>query len=107
NFAVIPRVSSPYPNWDEEDRKRDRERLARGEGVLEEGHETVVSSVKDAQFDAVLEQPAESGLPIVIALCVTVFFVLVLLSHYYGALAFAALTGLLVGAWHWQEPEEA
>jgi cytochrome c oxidase subunit 1/cytochrome c oxidase subunit I+III len=107
NFAVIPQVSSPYPNWDVEDRKRDRQRLVSGEGLLEEGHETLVSSVKDGELDAVLDQPAESALPIVIALGVTVFFALVLTSHYYGALAFAALVVLATGAWHWQEPESA
>ena len=80
-------------------------RLASGEGMLDEGHETMVSSVKDGEFDAVLDMPAESAWPIVIALGVTVFFVLVLTSHYFGALAFAALVALAVGAWHWQEPE--
>src|SRR3954463_6384581 len=107
NFAIIPQVSSPYPNWDAEARERDRQRLASGEGLLEEGHETLVSSVKDGKLDAVLDQPAESALPIVIALGVTIFFALILTSHYYGALAFAAVVVLATGAWHWQEPEAA
>jgi hypothetical protein len=67
----------------------------------------MVSSVKDAEFDAVLHMPAESALPIVIALGVTVFFVLVLTSHYFAALGCAALVALAVGAWHWREPETA
>jgi cytochrome c oxidase subunit 1/cytochrome c oxidase subunit I+III len=107
NFAVVPQVSSPYPNWDVEDRERDRHRLASGEGMFDENHETMVSSVKDAEFDAVLHMPAESALPIVIALGVTVFFVLVLTSHYLAALGCAALVALAVGAWHWREPETA
>ena len=37
NFAVIPKVPSAYPNWDEEDRAADRERLDRGVLVLDRG----------------------------------------------------------------------
>ncbi len=40
NYAVIPTVTSAYPMWDKQDRKLDRERLDRGEGLLEQGHQT-------------------------------------------------------------------
>src|SRR3954452_16863942 len=40
NYAVIPRVTSPYPMWDEEDRRDDARALERGERVLDQGHET-------------------------------------------------------------------
>src|SRR5205085_10824360 len=45
NFAVIPTVTSAYPNWDAEDRRADLARLERGELVLDEGHETPASTV--------------------------------------------------------------
>jgi hypothetical protein len=31
--------------------------------------------------------------------------VLVLLSHYVSALAFAGVAGLALAVWHWREPE--
>src|SRR5215212_1132931 len=38
NFAVIPTVSSAYPNWDEDDRAVDAGKLERGELTYEAGH---------------------------------------------------------------------
>jgi cytochrome c oxidase subunit 1/cytochrome c oxidase subunit I+III len=105
NFAVIPRVSSPYPNWDVADREEDAQDLDRGARVFEDGHETPATTVKDGYLDDVLEMPSESGWPIVIAVCLTLLFVLVLLSHYLAALAFAGLAALALAVWHWREPE--
>src|SRR5436305_4738054 len=50
NFAVIPTVTSPYPNWDEADRANDLRRLESGELVLDSAHETPTSTVNDAAF---------------------------------------------------------
>jgi cytochrome c oxidase subunit I+III len=105
NFAVIPRVTTPYPNWDEADREEDLRNLARGARVYDEGHEMVTSTVKDGYLDDVVEMPSESPWPIVLAACVTGLFVLVLTSHYLAALVFAGLAALALAAWHWQEPQ--
>src|SRR5213078_2924376 len=48
NFAVVPTVTSAYPNWDDDDRERDVRNLAEGVMVLEQGHEQPVSSPVDA-----------------------------------------------------------
>src|SRR5204862_5294794 len=55
NFAVIPKVTSPYPNWDREDREEDRDRLERGVLTLERDHETPASTVVDGRLDEILE----------------------------------------------------
>src|SRR4051794_14909193 len=47
NFAVVPTISSPYPMWDEEDRRQDDRNLERGRLVFDQGHETPASSVVD------------------------------------------------------------
>src|SRR5438093_3483119 len=106
NFAVIPTVSSPYPNWDKADRMEDDRRLARGELSLPAGHETPATTVREGRVDEVLEMPAESAFPVLLAVAVTGMFAMLLLSHY-GAAGVFALFGLaaLVG-WHWHEPEE-
>src|ERR671939_84647 len=107
NFAVIPTVTSPYPNWDRDDREEDAHKLEVGELVLEEGHETPASTVRDGYFDEVLEMPSESWWPITLGLFVTLLFVMLLLSHFVIAGIFAALSVLALGGWHAQEPAEA
>jgi cytochrome c oxidase subunit I+III len=107
NFAVIPTVTSPYPNWDEADREEDLRRLADGELVLDDGHETPATTVNDAQLAEILEMPPESPWPIVLALAATIAAFSLLTSHYATAAVFFALAVLTLGGWHAQEPAEA
>jgi cytochrome c oxidase subunit I+III len=107
NFAVIPTVTSAYPNWDGEQRWADARRLERGELVLAEGHETPASTVRDGLFDEVLEMPSESPWPLVLAICVAALFSMLLVRHYVVAGIFAILALLALAGWHWREPEEA
>jgi cytochrome c oxidase subunit I+III len=104
NFAVIPTVTSPYPNWDRPDRAEDQAQIDRGELTLAGGHETPASTVRDGFADEVLEMPPESPWPILVALAVSVGFVLLLTAHYVAASFFAGLVVLILAAWHAQEP---
>jgi hypothetical protein len=103
NFAVIPTVRSPYPNWDPVDRAPDG-RL-HGGLVLDRGHETPASTVRDAEFEEVLEMPGDSPWPIVLATLVAAAFVMLLAQHAVIACGFFALALAALAAWHWQEPE--
>jgi len=105
NFAVIPTVSSAYPNWDEDDRRTDARKLELGEMTFESDHETPTSTVRDGVFDEVVDMPSESPWPILVALFAALLLVMVLISHY--AVAGFCLIPLLlcVAAWHCQEPE--
>jgi len=107
NFAVIPMVTSPYPNWDRGDRAADGRRLEQGELVLEHGHETPSSTVLDARLEEVLEMPSDSPWPVVLALCVALVFVMLIAGHPVIASLFGALAAASLAAWHWREPEEA
>jgi cytochrome c oxidase subunit I+III len=107
NFAVIPRVTSPYPNWDRADRDADDARLERGELVLEGGHETPATTEQDAWLEEILEMPSESPWPLVLALCVAVSFVMLLWSHLLVAAVFLGCAVLTLAGWHSDEPEEA
>ena len=107
NFAVIPTVTSPYPNWDEDDRAEDLRRLERNELVLTGGHETPVTTANDAALATVAEMPSESPWPITVAFAVSIAFALLLTSHYVTAGGFLALAVLAVAAWSSDEPEEA
>jgi cytochrome c oxidase subunit I+III len=97
NFAVIPTVQSPYPNWDRTDTAVE----------VGEGHETPTSTVRDGLLDEVVEMPSESGWPIVLAAIVSVLFVMLLTSHVIVAGIFAAVAALVLAAWHFREPEHA
>jgi len=107
NFAVIPKVTSPYPNWDREDRAEDPPRLELGDLTLEGGHETPASTVVDGQLDEILEMPSESVWPITLAICVTLVFVALLFAHFAIAGLLACLALLSLAGWHAQEPRPA
>src|SRR5207302_1658062 len=80
--------------------------LTAGVLVLEEGHETPASTVRDGYLDDVLEMPSESAWPITLALCVTLVFVMLLTAHFVVAGIFGALAALALAGWHSQEPAE-
>ncbi|HEV7640273.1 MAG TPA: cytochrome c oxidase subunit I [Gaiellaceae bacterium] len=105
NFAVIPTVSSPYPNWDEPDREEDLRRLAQGELVLDGGHETPSTTVNDAELAEILDMPPESPWPIVLSLAVTIAAFFLLTSHYLTAALFLTLAVLALAGWHAEEPD--
>jgi cytochrome c oxidase subunit I+III len=97
NFLVIPRVASPYPNWDREV----------GALPLDHDHETPATTVRDGHFDEVLHMPSESGWPITLAFAVTLLFIMLLTAHYVVAGLFAGIAGLVLVAWHAGEPAQA
>ncbi|HEV2772418.1 MAG TPA: cytochrome c oxidase subunit I [Thermoleophilaceae bacterium] len=105
NFPAIPKVSSPYPMWDREDRDGDAKRLEEGDHVLEDGHETPSSTVLDADWDEILDMPSRSWAPFLVSVTLLGMFTMLLLQHYVVALGFAVLTGLVLAAWHWKEPQ--
>jgi cytochrome c oxidase subunit I+III len=107
NFAVVPRVTSPYPLWDERDREADRRRLEEGEMVLDEGHLTPVTSVLDADWVDTADMPSSSPWPVTLAVCMTGIFAMLLLGWPIPAAAFAGLCALVLAAWHWREPAHA
>jgi len=107
DFAVIPKVSSAYPNWDAEDREEDRRKLAAGVLFLDEGHEQVEVTPVDGWLSRVVEMPHDSPWPVLLALCLSLVFVMLLLEHF----AIAGLMGILclltLLGWHSKEPAEA
>ncbi len=106
NFAVIPKVTSPYPNWDREDREEDARRLERGHLVLEAGHETPASTVRDGYWDEILDMPSESPWPITLAFATLLMFMMFLLSHFVTGAIFGAIALLVIAAWHSKEPQQ-
>jgi heme/copper-type cytochrome/quinol oxidase subunit 1 len=106
NFAVIPKISSAYPNWDVSDREADRQRLAEGVGVLDDGHEQIVSTFADGYPAEIVQMPHSSPWPILVALALSGFFAVLVVQKFGVAAVFAVLLALAVLGWHSKEPQE-
>jgi cytochrome c oxidase subunit I+III len=106
DFAVIPKVTSAYPNWDPPDREEDRRKLAEGVLVLEEGHEQVATSPVDAHLAEFVQMPHDSPWPVVLAVAVSLVFAMLVIGKFGVAAVLAIPCALALVAWHWQEPQE-
>jgi cytochrome c oxidase subunit 1/cytochrome c oxidase subunit I+III len=106
NFATIPVVSSPYPNWDHEDRELDGKRLAAGEAVHDQGHEQPISTLIDGWRVGMAEMPHSSPWPILTAFVLSMMATVLVVEKFVvaGFLAIAVLLTLL--GWHSKEPQE-
>jgi cytochrome c oxidase subunit 1/cytochrome c oxidase subunit I+III len=97
NFAVIPTVTSAYPNWE-------------GEGAvtlaLDEGHEQHVSSLIDGWTADVVDMPHSSPWPILLAGALSLVFAVLVQQKYMLAGIFLVVVGLVLVGWHSKEPEE-
>jgi cytochrome c oxidase subunit 1/cytochrome c oxidase subunit I+III len=103
NYAVIPKVSSAYPMWDQDDREEDAHRLERGELVLEEGHLTPATTTLDANWDEVLDVPSESPWPFLAGIVLVILFFMLLGGHLFAVYASLGLLAMTVVAWHMKE----
>jgi cytochrome c oxidase subunit 1/cytochrome c oxidase subunit I+III len=106
NFAVIPKVTSAYPNWDSADREEDRRKLSEGIMVLEEGHEQVAVSPVDGNFAEIVEMPHSSPYPVLLALTLSLVFIMLVIGKYGVAGIMGILCVLVLFGWHSHEPQE-
>jgi cytochrome c oxidase subunit I+III len=104
DFAVIPTVTSAYPNWDPDDRLEDRRKLDAGVLVLDRGHEQLEVTPVDARFSDVVRMPSDSPWPIVLAAAISLVFVMLVIEHYAAAAAMGVLCLLALVGWHSHEP---
>ena len=105
NFAVIPVVASRHPLWEE--------RLQEGTGhssierglVLDNGKETIATTVVDGEPDMILRMPDDSIWPLFVTVVMTAGFTGLLLHWWWMAAlsGFATILGIL--AWLWPSRE--
>lgn len=106
NFAVIPVLASRHPLWED--------RLDEGTGrsvldsgiKLEHGRETLATSMLDAEPDAILQMPADTAWPLLLALSLTVLFFGLLLHAWWVAGAGAAALAISMIGWLWPDRRE-
>ena len=106
NFAVIPKVSSAYPNWDAGDREQDRQNLERGVLVLEQGNEQLATSPVDARLPETVAMPHGSAYPILLALAIGLVCAALVVGRFGVAAVMAVLCLVTLLGWHSAEPEE-
>lgn len=107
NFAVIPKVSSAYANWDDDDRAADARRLEQGVLVLEQGHETTISSRLDGRLAEIVAMPHDSPWPVLLAVAISLVFTMLVIDEFTVAAALGVLCLLTLAGWHSTEPEGA
>jgi heme/copper-type cytochrome/quinol oxidase subunit 1 len=105
NFAVIPTVASRHPLWEGRlDDHGPRSSIDQGM-LLDCGKETIATSALDATPDLILEMPADSYAPLLLALGASLVFVGLLLKLWPLALAGGGVTALALLAWLWPRRE--
>ncbi|HWC44759.1 MAG TPA: cbb3-type cytochrome c oxidase subunit I, partial [Casimicrobiaceae bacterium] len=107
NYAVIPKVSSAYANWDEADRAEDRRKLDAGVLVLQEGHEQVAVTPVDGTLDEIVQMPHDSPWPALLGLCLLLVFSMLVIGKYGVSGCFGIGCVLALFGWHSTEPQEA
>jgi len=107
NFKVIPVLASRHPLWEGrlDDENSGRSLLESGI-LLDHGRETLATSVLDAEPDAVLQMPADSPWPLLLALALAaLFFGMLFHVVWLGAGGLAALVISMAG-WLWPDQRE-
>jgi cytochrome c oxidase subunit I len=107
NYAVIPYATSAYPNWDHDDREVDRDKLARGVLVLQEGHEQPAIGPVDGRFDEIVEMPHDSPWPALLGLSLLLLFMALVMGKFGVAGIFGVACILVLFGWHSKEPQES
>jgi hypothetical protein len=98
NFVEIPTVRSTEPLWDQPELRQ--RVLLEQERLLAAEHETLSTSVLDADPELLLPMPEESYTPVATALGLSVMFAGVLLSAWPVAIAGLVLAIGALTAWH-------
>jgi len=103
NFAVIPVVASRHPLWEERlNESPERSSLNTGY-LLNQGRETLATTVLDAEPDLILKMPGDSLAPLILALALGLLFV-GLIVHSAGVTGAAALgTAVAILVWLWPQ----
>jgi cytochrome c oxidase subunit 1/cytochrome c oxidase subunit I+III len=105
NFAVIPVVASRHPLWEERlNESPERSSLNAGY-LLNQGRETLATTVLDAEPDLILKMPGDSLAPLILALALGALFVGLIVHS--AALTGAAALGTAVAILVWLWPQRS
>ncbi|MDQ6646025.1 MAG: cytochrome c oxidase subunit I [Pseudomonadota bacterium] len=107
NFAVIPTVASRYPLWEKHMENVGGESTIHEGLLLDQGRETIGTSLLDAEPGVILRMPGDSYMPLLLSLSLALLFVGLLLHDWqrWWVVGIAVLVTLLAGIrWLWPLP---
>jgi cytochrome c oxidase subunit 1/cytochrome c oxidase subunit I+III len=100
NFERIPTVDSTHPLW----AASEGSEQVNADLELTHGHQTIGTSVLDAEPAEVLDMPGETHAPLLLTMALTVFFFAVLFDAWSVAVGGGVLVALGVIGWLWPHP---
>jgi cytochrome c oxidase subunit I len=103
NFAVIPTVASRYPLWEDRLQESDARSVIAEGLVLDQGRETIATTVLDGEPDAILRMPSDSYSPLVLAVGLTIFFVGLLVHFWWQVGVGVTVVTVAIIIWVWPE----
>jgi hypothetical protein len=68
--------------------------------VLDEGHQTLATTVLEGEADDILDMPTETLVPLALAAALAVIFTALLADLYIVAIVGGALTAAALAVWH-------
>ena len=102
NFAVVPTVASRHPLWEDRLGRADIQRSVVGQGlVLAQGREALGTTPLDAEPNVILKMPADTLVPVCVALAMTVLTAGLILVNWLVATLGIVLIAIAIGAWLW------
>jgi cytochrome c oxidase subunit 1/cytochrome c oxidase subunit I+III len=103
NFEVIPMVASRHPLWEDRlDESPERSSLTRGY-LLNQGRETLATTVLDAEPDLILKMPGDSYAPLALAVALGAVFVGLIIHSAACAGVGVLATVLAILVWLWPQ----
>jgi cytochrome c oxidase subunit I len=102
NFAVVPTVASRHPLWEDRLGRADIQRSVVGQGlVLAQGREALGTTPLDAEPNVILKMPADTLVPVCVALAMTVLTAGLILVNWLVAALGIVLIAIAIAAWLW------
>ena len=99
NFRRIPIVASRHPLWEERLGHVEARSVLDSDIVLDNGRETLATSVLDAEADGVLKMPADDVSPLLLAIALMVLFFALLWSAWWVAAAAGLASVAVLTVW--------
>jgi cytochrome c oxidase subunit 1/cytochrome c oxidase subunit I+III len=104
NFAIVPRIASRHPLWEERISGTMRSRLTEGY-VLDQGREALGTTALDGDPDVILKMPEDSYAPFWLGVASLVFFTGLALTAWWLAAFGLAACGAAIVVWLWPRRE--
>lgn len=106
NFVTIPQIHGSEPLWNEPDLVESVQRPGPAGIATAEHHETLGTTLLDAQPETILPMPEDSIWPLLVSLAIAVLFVGLLLRTWAVAGLGAVLVFVTIFVWLWPKSED-